>query len=514
MYPTTQKFHRDLPPTPIFGYGISQATASFPGPTIEALRYVPTRITFENHLPLSHILPVDYTLNTAMPAPGTGVPGVVHLHGGKVKPDSDGSVFAWYTANYTRTGPGFTIKTYTYPNVQHSGNLMYHDHAMGLTRINLLAGLIGAYVIREPRIESLLNLPKGEHFDRHLIIADRSFYSNGSIYIDPVGDNPDIHPVWQPEYIGDAITVNGKIWPYLSVQRRKYRFRIMNAGNARYYNMTLSNRTFTLPFTVIGSDNSYLPAPVVTDTILVGIAETFDVVVDFTNVPVDSIELLNSAPYPFPIGPSTPGPSDSKIMKFHIIKSRVSDPSTVPPKLVRYLPLNPAEATVTRYIAFYEYKTNSTGQIIELLVNGKKLTDPVTETPKSGSTELWKVINLTADDHPLHIHIADFQEVKSQVIENLRDFTDCMMIHSDPLVCDICSHATGKVRPVVEYEKTWKNVVKIPPGYMTTVVVKFNMVDTGRPYPFDVTGAPGYVYHCHILDHEDNEMIRPLLLTH
>lgn len=492
-----QKFHRDLPATPIFGYGTSQATASFPGPTIEAVRYVPTTITFENHLPLTHILPVDYTLKTAMPGPGTGVPGVVHLHGGTVTPDSDGSVFAWYTANYTRTGPEFTTKTYTYPNVQHSGSLMYHDHAMGVTRLNLLAGLIGAYVIREPWKEFSLNLPMGEEFDRFIVIADRSFDTNGSIYLDPVGVNPDIHPVWQPEYFGDAITVNGKIWPYLSVQKRKYRFRIMNASNARYYNLTLSNGTVTLPFTVIGADSSYLPAPVVTNEIVLGIAETFDVIVDFTNTLVESIELLNSAPYPFPDGP-TPGDLDSKIMKFDIIQSPVMDPSTIPAHLVNYLPLNPAEATVNRYIAFYEYKNSSTGAIIELLINGMRLMDPVTETPKSGSTELWNVINLTADDHPLHIHIAQFQEVQSQMMQNLSDFTDCMMIHSDPVMCNISNHATGPIRPVVEYEKTWKNMVKIPPGYMTTIVVKFNLVDTGLPYPFDSTGAPGYVYHCHV----------------
>lgn len=221
-------------------------------------------MTWENHLPQSHILPWDASIPTATPKNG-GVPTVVHLHGGIHPPQSDGNPNAWFTAGFSETGPVWSQRTYTYPNVHHAGNLWYHDHALGLTRSNLLAGLTGAYVIRDPIQDAKLNLPSGPEFDRHLILADKSFYSDGSIYMNCTGNAPSVHPQWQPEYFGDAIIVNGKAWPYLQVQRRKYRFRIINTSNARYFRLSLSNG---LSFTVVGSDGSYLSLPVSTQTVL------------------------------------------------------------------------------------------------------------------------------------------------------------------------------------------------------------------------------------------------------
>nr|DAD19294.1 TPA_asm: hypothetical protein HUJ06_020757 [Nelumbo nucifera] len=132
---------------------------------------------------------------------------------------------------------------------------------------------------------------------------------------------------------------------------------------------------------------------------------------------------------------------------------------------------------------------------------------------KSGSTEVWEVINLTGDNHPLHLHLASFQAVKAQELVNLDVFKACMTTKNDAVACNVANHATGKLADIPAYERTWKNSVKIDPGYQTTVVVKFNLVDTGAPYPFDATAEPGFVYHCHILDHEDNAMIRPLKLV-
>ncbi|XP_027167968.1 multicopper oxidase LPR1 homolog 1-like [Coffea eugenioides] len=509
MYKTTWKFHRDFPPTTVFAYGTSAAAATVPGPQIEAIQGVPTYVTWLNYLPDHHILPWDPTIATAIPKNG-GVPTVVHLHGGIHPPQSDGNALAWFTANFRENGPKWTQSTYMYPNVQHAGNLWYHDHALGLTRVNLLAGLIAPFVIKDPALEAKLNLPSGPEFDRHLMIFDRSFYMDGSLYMNYTGDNPTIHPQWQPEYFGDAMIVNGKAWPCLKVQPRKYRFRIINASNARYLSLSLTNG---LEFIIVGSDTSYLPSPVTSSNILIAPAEIFDVVVDFSLAKASEIMLTNDAPYPYPNGTS-PDQLTSKVMKF-IIKPEAPvpyDKSSVPQGLKTYATSSITEATTKRYIVMYEYQS-STGNPTHLLINGKRLVDPATETPKSGSTEVWEVINLTGDNHPLHLHLAEFQAIKVQQLVDLAGFTTCMKVKNDAIACNVTSHATGSLLDIPAYEKTWKNVVKIEPGYQTTVVVKFNLVENDVPYPFDATVEPNYLYHCHILDHEDNEMIRPLKLV-
>ncbi|PKA49253.1 hypothetical protein AXF42_Ash014155 [Apostasia shenzhenica] len=507
MFSKKWKFHRDLPATPVFVYGTSAAAATFPGPTIETLQGLPLWVTWQNHLPSSHILPWDPTIHVAAPASG-GVPAVVHLHGGVHQPQSDGNPLAWFTAGFRDTGSAWSTPTFFYANDQQPGNLWYHDHALGFTRVNLLAGLLGAYVIRNRSFEPPLRLPSGPEFDLHLVLVDRSFAADGSIYMNSTGDNPSIHSQWQPEYYGDAIVVNGKAWPFLDVRRRRYRFRILNASNARFFRLSLSNG---LPFTVIGSDTSYLPTPVIASTILVSPAEIFDVVIDFSKSKSPSAELLNSAPYPYPGGSALDSLS-RKVMKFNIVTeaSAAPDESMVPAKLTDYPRPELSEAAVRRYITMYEY--DAAGGPTHLFINGKRFEDPVTETPAPGSTEVWEVINLTPDSHPLHIHLAFSQAVAARELVNLTEFSDCMTKENDAVRCGVAAHAVGKVVETPEHERTWKNVVKIDPGLVTTVVVRFKAVDRSSPYPFDSTAEPGYVYHCHILDHEDNAMIRPLKL--
>uniref|UniRef100_A0A0D9UWA8 Plastocyanin-like domain-containing protein n=1 Tax=Leersia perrieri TaxID=77586 RepID=A0A0D9UWA8_9ORYZ len=532
MYQKKWKFHRDLPATPVFVYGTSAATATFPGPTIEALQGVPLSVTWENHLPDRHILPWDPTIPTAIPrrhvSGGGGIPTVVHLHGGVHPPQSDGSAFAWFTAGNRDTGPAWPTSPapYTYPNIQSPGNLWYHDHALGLTRANLLAGLLGAYVIRNPATEAPLGLPAGEVFDRVLILADRSFNSDGSIYMNSTGDVPRVHPQWQPEYFGDAVTVNGKAWPFLAVARRRYRFRIINASNARFFNLSIvsSNGGGLIPFHVIGSDANYLSSPVTTTHLLVSVAESFDVVIDFSKSTTSSpdAELVNTAPYPFPDG-DKPNHLNGKVMKFLISPPPATETSTeysvddsrIPSKLLEYVAVAEEEASKRRYIVMYEYDDDVTGNPTHLYINGKRLEDAATETPEAGktTTEIWEVINLTPDSHPLHLHLASFTATRVRRLAGVDDFRRCMLKLNDAERCHVGRHvAGGEEVAVAEHEKGWKNVVKIAPGCMTTIVVKFFMVDTGKPYPFDATAEPGYVYHCHILDHEDNAMIRPLKL--
>ncbi|CAL4977554.1 unnamed protein product [Urochloa decumbens] len=446
MYQKKWKFHRDLPATTVFVFGTSASTATFPGPTIEALQGVPLWVTWENHLPDRHILPWDPTV----PSPG--------------------------------------------------GVLWYHDHALGLTRANLLAGLLGAYVIRNPGAEAPLGLPAGDTLDRVLVLADRSFYPDGSLYMNCTGDNPGVHPQWQPEYFGAAVTVNGKAWPFLPVARRRHRFRLINASNARFFNLSLSNG---LPFLVVASDTSYLPRPVAVTHLLVAVAEAFDVVVDFSAVSAEAaveLELVNTAPYPYPDG-DAPGHLTGKVMKFVVAPpSRVpadgGDRSRVVPaaRLPEYVKVGEEEAVKKRYIVMYEYEDEATGSPTHLYINGKRPEDPATETPAAGTTEVWEVINLTQDNHPLHLHLAAFQAVRARGLVGVEEFRRCMGRLNDAARCGVGRHAVGEEVAVPEHERTWKNVVKIAPGFVTTVVVKFMMVDTGRNYPFDATAEPGYVY--------------------
>ncbi|KAL6847813.1 hypothetical protein ACP4OV_021941 [Aristida adscensionis] len=510
MYQKKWKFHRDLPATTVFVFGTSPESATFPGPTIEALQGVPLWVTWTNHLPRRHILPWDPTVPTAVPKAG-GVPTVVHLHGGVHPPQSDGHADAWFTAGFRSTGPTWTTPTYAYPNAQSPGVLWYHDHALGLTRANLLAGLLGAYVLRNPAAERPLGLPAGESFDRVLVLADRSFYADGSLYMNSTGDNPGVHPQWQPEYFGEAVTVNGKAWPFLAVARRRHRLRIINASNARFFNLSLANG---LPFHVVGSDASYLPRPVAVSHLLVAVAEAFDVVVDFAASATPETELLNTAPYPYPDG-DAPNGLTGKVMKFVVAppaRAARDDDSRLPARLPEYVAVAEEDAAQRRFIVLYEYDDDATGNPTHLYINGRRPEEPATETPRPGTTEVWEVINLTPDNHPLHLHLATFRAVRARRLVGEDEFARCMARLNDAAGCDVGRHAAGEEVAVPEHERTWKNVVKIAPGCVTTVVVKFFMVDTGGAYPFDATAEPGYVYHCHILDHEDNAMIRPLKL--
>ena len=191
MYPVSQKLHRDLPLTSLWGYGTSQATATYPGPTIEARRGVPTNVNWLNKLPLTHFLPVDTTLHWANPPgwPGNGIPAVVHLHGGEVEPQSDGHPDAWYTRDFLIKGPGWKKSNYRYVNEQPPATLWYHDHALGITRLNTYAGLAGFYLLRDPATETALGLPTGT-YEREIVIQDRLLYDDGSLRYPTVGTTP------------------------------------------------------------------------------------------------------------------------------------------------------------------------------------------------------------------------------------------------------------------------------------------------------------------------------------
>ncbi|KAL6192702.1 hypothetical protein ACLB2K_033788 [Fragaria x ananassa] len=505
MYQKKWKFHRDIPESTVYAYGTSKHTATVPGPTIEALHGISTSIRWQNNIhSTKHILPWDPTIPTAVPSTKNGIPTVVHLHGAIGEPESDGNANSWFTAGFRVRGSTWSNKTYRYYNQQQPGNLWYHDHAMGMTRVNLLAGLVGAYIIRHPDIEAPLGLPYGE-FDRTLVVFDRAFSTDGSIYMDPTGNNPSIHPQWQPEYFGDAIIVNGKAWPKLTVRRRKYRFRIINASNARFFKFFFPNG---LRFIHVGADSAYLAKPVTSREILVGPSEITDMVIDFSASKTNSAILANGAAYPYPTGDPV-NEANSKVMKFMILPHSEVDTSRVPAKLIHYPVPDLSTASQTRYIAMYEYASNI-DEPTNLYLNAKPYEAPATETPKAGTSEIWNVINLTEDNHPLHIHLGLFVVLDQTDLVNVEEFKDCMTKRNDAVKCQVSKYARGNKTEVPAHEKGWKNVFKMKPGCVTKILVRFAYIHTNASYVFDPTAEPGYVYHCHILDHEDNAMMRPL----
>ena len=324
MQQTQQKLHRDLPATTIWGYN-----GIWPGPTMEVRSGTPVKIKYHNDgLPTTHPLPVDPTLHGSE-ADKPQVRNVVHLHGAKILPESDGYPEAWISPDGV-TGPVlYNPDAFVYPNDQQSTLLWYHDHTLGITRLNMIMGLAGAYIIRDA-VEDSLNLPKGQ-FEIPLIIQDRLFNPDGS-FLYPIADGG-THQFWIPEFFGDTMCVNGKIWPVLDVEPRRYRFRMLNGCNARFLNMRIvrtdaagnAHGMAGPMFHVIGTDGGLLPAPVSMTTLLQTPAERYDVIVDFTGKGGQFFVLKNDAPAPYPGGGEV---VPTEIMMFRVSKT-LSSPDTI-----------------------------------------------------------------------------------------------------------------------------------------------------------------------------------------
>ncbi|KAH7404011.1 hypothetical protein KP509_15G005600 [Ceratopteris richardii] len=489
MHMKLWKFHRDLHPSAVFAFGESAAKATVPGPSIEAISGVKTYVRWENHLPDKHIFTVDETLEMAKPA--RGVPTVVHLHGSVSEPHSDGNARSWFTRQFEEKGKKWNKTVYEYHNVGTTSNLWYHDHALGYTRLNLLAGLIGSYKIVNPELDDRLGLPRGK-FDRELVVMDRSFTKSGFIYINSTGDNPDLHPEWQPEYFGNVIIVNGKAWPYMKVQRRKYRFRIINASNARFFRFAMDDGS---SFTQVGTDCFYLEAAIELKSVLLAPSEISDIVVDFSKAKKSTVILTNDAAYPFPDG-NLPDGADRKIMEFMIKDGNVTDNSRIPIQLQPLIRLSEEHVAIRRNIVLFEFNSPS-GQPTHLNINFASFKDPVTELPKYGTTELWHIINLTPDNHPFHVHLVGFQVLHQRKLKNVNELSACTVNQKGVEACNISDYVDGDPILPPANEAGWKNVLKTQPAFVTSILVHFGMIDF-EPFPFDPTGEPGYVYHCHV----------------
>ena len=554
-------------------------------------------------------------------------PAVVHLHGAEASSTVDGGPNAWFTSNgltgsgYStffdiNLGPGTAL--YLYQNTQEPGTLWFHDHALGATRTNVYAGLAAFYFIRDPENEPA-NLPGGP-YEIEMAIQDRQFDTNSQLYFpdgsDPncgtgmPGDpcfngpptNPSVHPFWIPEFIGDVAVVNGSPWPFFEVEARRYLFHFLDGSNARMYNLGADH---PIPAYQIGADDAYLDKPVPLGSLFLAPGERADVILDFSGLAGQTITITNSAPDPFPDGvfpvphpvtnpdgTITMAPADqprmASIMQFRVVAPFVGADTSCNPAHGECLRPNPmvrltngqeriAPGVVidkVRQLVLKEFE--GPGGPLEVLVNNTKWdglesptvsvdfpTDGVSELPRVGSVELWEIINLTSDAHPMHIHLTQFQ------ILNRQDFdvdgyagnddknitgawaaafpinTGFNPLCTGGVFCPgygppndyntpngdgavggnpaISPYLMGDPIPPDPGESGWKDTAKAFPGQVLRILIRW--APTSVPvipktsfagfnlYPFDPTEGPGYVWHCHIIDHEDNEMMRPYRVT-
>jgi spore coat protein A len=594
-----------MPATTLWGYGAVAADKkrgillhNAPSLTIEANWNRPARIKWINDLVdgsgnfLPHLLPVDQTLHWANPPGGTAdrdkrptfastpgpyagpVPMVTHVHGAVgVGDESDGYTEAWYLpdagdipagyategtwydffaakamANFGATwGPGYA--TFEYPNLNRASTLWYHDHALGMTRLNVYAGPAGFFIIRggpdgdaavldtrsglpavlpgpAPKANDKFP-PNKTYYEIPIAIQDRSFNTDGSLFYpdtreffdEIVGDyipDGEFSPIWQPEFFGNMMMINGNTWPYQVVEQRRYRFRFLNGCQSRFLILDF-NQIPGVEVWAIGNEGGFMAAPVNLtasngNRLLMALAERADLIVDFTNVPVGNYVLANVGPDE-PFGGGIPGTdfdisdpdSTGQIMQFRVVPAVAPD-TTTPPQFLQLPPVAalPAE-TVTRKLALIEQAGegfDSGGNPVEGPVEALLGTvagdpnlapgvwtqrlwmDPVTENPAVGATEVWEIYNTTGDAHPMHVHEVVFEVVNRQDI----------LVDEETQEVQV---APGSLpTPAESWETGFKDTVTAYPGQVTRIRAQFN--------------NPGqFVWHCHIVEHEDNEMMRP-----
>ena len=594
-----------LPASTVWGYG-AVASASrnglllhnAPSLTIEAQHDRPVRVKWINDLKdangnyLPHLLPVDPTLHwanppggtagrdtrppfTVTPGPYTGpVPLVTHVHGAVgVGDESDGYAEAWYLPKASNVPAGYATEgtwynffagkaaakfgvtwetghaTFQYPNANRASTLWYHDHTLGMTRLNVYAGPAGFYIVRggpagdsavidrRNGMPAIFPGPAPQDNDKFppnkpyreipIAIQDRSINSNGSLFypdsreffdtiVQPYIPNVQMHgsfsPIWNPEFFGNMIMVNGTTWPFQTVERRRYRFRFLNGCQSRFLILDFSNIP-GLEVWQIGNEGGFLAAPVNLtadhgNQLLLGLAERADVIFDFGKVPVGSYVLGNLGPDE-PFGGGVPGvdfpvadpATTGQILQFRVVPALETDLTTPPRDMVLPAVTPLPAATLTRPLALIEKMgvgydragaevEGPTEALLGRVVNGTALDDmwmhPVTENPAVGATEVWEFYNTTGDAHPMHVHEVAFEVVNRQALKLDGDGDDV----AEPIQLD------GPVMPPQPWESGFKDTVIAYPAQVTRIRAQFN--------------TPGqFVWHCHIVEHEDNEMMRP-----
>ena len=425
--------------------------------------------------------------------------------------------------------------TFQYPNDQRATGLWFHSHELGLTRVNVYAGLAGQYILRGgssdlpagtlPGPAPKVNDPSGtRYYEIPLIIQDRSFNSDGSLFFptsrDFFGDVPaggpylpttDVPPIWNPEFFGNTMVTNGRTWPKLTVEPRRYRFRLLNACNTRVLMLKVASNptaprpaSAALPIWVIGTDGGFLPRPVRLDTATMAVAERMDVIIDFTGLAAGTeLYLINEGPDE-PFGGGSPGvdftPADpattGQVLKFVVGSLNGTDTSTPPSQLTLPSITPIGSSSKTRRLSLNEMAsmTFMDAPIMGMLgtlnsdgtPNPLHWGDALTENVAVNSTETWELYNFTEDAHPIHLHQVQFQVVNRQAMQK-----------SSATAVDVNGTASRtRPRPPEPFETGFKDTVVALPGEVTRLKAKFDL--KGR-----------FVWHCHIIDHEDNEMMRP-----
>lgn len=493
MAPAEHLFHRQLRPTKTWGYGGS----SYLGPTIEARRGTPVSFTARNRLG-RHRLGVDRSLHGPDHHDDASSPRAsLHLHGGYTEPQSDGYPEDTFT-------PGQDHR-YRYANDQQAGSLWYHDHALGITRLNVYAGLAGLYLLRDDGEAGLPPAP----FEIPLVIQDKSFGPASGGYTPLAYPNP-----WEPEFFGDTAVINGKAWPTHVVARGRYRLRLVNGSSSRIYNLALSP---SVPLHVIGTDTGFLERPTAIPNIVLAPGERADVVVDFSRRSAgDRITLVN---LPLPVGVISPAPNAlSTLMQFSVNRYG-GYTGALPTRLPATPALDSRDVVGQRNLLLVEIMDPATGEPAMALLNNRMWDTDEIETPRVDTLEQWNLINLTADTHPIHLHLVQFRLRNRQRINAgayLRNVFGRDMLHPDdigrgrkPFPSADPFTAGPLVGPWVT-ENGWKDTIQAHPGTVTRLLVPFGR-RAAAAVPFGdrnrFTGQ--YAWHCHILDHEDNEMMLP-----
>jgi spore coat protein A len=541
------RFHTDLGATVAWGYWASDpsggggpAGLGCLGPALVARRDLPSVVRYRNRLPATHLLhgSIDQTLwrevRGVPPDPpggrhmddmphGATVWNVVHLHGGWNPPQSDGNPGAWFSPDghhgslyASLPGAAPNEAMYAYGNRQQATMLWYHDHAMGLTRLNNYAGLSGVYVIRD-RAEEALGLPAGR-FEVPLIVQDRAFNQNGSLFYPSKGVSP-YHPVWSPELFGDTPVVNGKAYPYLEVQPRRYRLRILNGSNSRFYHLWFGDGRTRLPFWLIGIGGGLRGDALRSTDLLMAPADRADIVIDFASVPLGSgVTLMNDAPVPYPGGGG--GPAIPEIMRFQVTEPlSARDPMTPPDELdlPPFEPIEPATGTKWRERVLTEL-TDRHGNPVHMQINGRYFFEPVDDFIHAGATEVWEYVNTTEDAHPMHVHLVQFHLYNRQRFradDYKRDYGRWLTAGSPPgRKPELDRYLVGRPMPPAAEEQGWRDSFIALPKMVNRIIATY---DSAPPVPgidgTETAFPADYIHHCHILEHEDNDMMRPWQLV-
>jgi FtsP/CotA-like multicopper oxidase with cupredoxin domain len=442
----------------------------------------------------------------------------LHLHGSNTEPQSDG----YPTDTFT---PGESY-VYNFNNNQEAATLWYHDHALGITGQNVMAGLAGFYLLRDiddpAGGNGPLGLPSGPPYEIPLVLQDRVFNPDGSIY----------HPeFWEVEFLGDVATVNGKAWPNLNVDRTLYRFRIVNGSSSRTYNLKLSSNQ---PIIQIGTDGGFLNTPVSLSRLLLSSGERADIVIDFSNnLPGDKIILENEAIAPYPEGRANTVLGSfllPEIMQF-TVNTGAPTPKVIPQTLRLHKPLITPIATTPvqqRFLTLVEIPSPTRPLVVLLNYvywdEAENYPEMLMERPKVDTVEQWNIINLQPVAHPMHLHLVLFQILNRQKINTTQYMKAYLATGSRTVLThhapggptvpanypppDPTPFAIGPARPPAPNETGWKDTVLVNPGEVTRLIVPFG-AQAAENLPFGNSFTGRYVWHCHMLEHEDNEMMLP-----